>query len=264
MSSACWPGSGDDRALIYYGADHVREGRSAEDTAGGFSENTFVRRLIANDNGLSADDVYAIATVYPGTLRTHLGRSLRYGRRDDETGANLVRIFDVLRAEFPSRPNLGVDVDEARYALLALDRNTAYPLGEEFDGCLYFRDLNSWDGTTQPPASAVGHVRGQPPLTISSVIPSVAAPGNTIFIYGYVLSEDAEVAIVSHDQRFPCTDVRVINENVVSVRVPEPDGIPVSGQRASVAVRRRLPPDQQLIDEWQESRLSDAFRYRIG
>lgn len=263
---------GSDRALIYYGADHIREGQPEPDQGFGFSENTFVRRLIANDNGLSGDDVYAIATVYPGTLRSMQATSARHGRRDDGAHANLVRIFDLLRAEFPADHSLGFDVDEARFALLPIDRNTAYPLGEQFDGCLFFRDLNLWDGHARPPEMAPMSAR--PGISITSVIPSLASPGNAVFVYGYVLTSELEVAVhtrsaaasadLADDTRFPCTEVHLINENLLRATIPAPGGIPVSGQRATIEVRRRQPPDLRILSEYETAVLRDAFRYRIG
>ncbi|MEM7151370.1 MAG: hypothetical protein AAF799_00940 [Myxococcota bacterium] len=274
---------GDDRALVYYGSDHLREGRPAA-TDVGFTEHTFVRRLIRRDNGLSADDIYAVATLYPGSMRRNVSLdgpdNVLYGRRGNEPQIALARAFDVLRAEFPDAPNLGFDVDEARFALLPIDRDTEYALGERFDGCFYFRDLNRWDGHTAPPDEAEASP-ASPPLSITSTIPSLSWPGNTIFVYGYVLTEDTEVLVEVPSpggrpaEQFPCTDVVFVNENLIQATVPFPGRLRPNGTSVNVIVRR--PFRLGLFGESSESgsgsggaqsyesaKLLGAFRYRFG
>ncbi|HLT39587.1 MAG TPA: hypothetical protein VK034_25055, partial [Enhygromyxa sp.] len=127
---------GDGRALIYYGAAHLRESPSASDgqEASGMTDNTFVRQLIERPNGLSADDIYSIASVWPGMGRDERTLSARELRREQAHRIQLLRIFDVLRAEFPDDLNLGFDVDAAQFALRPIDRGATYVLGERFDG----------------------------------------------------------------------------------------------------------------------------------
>ncbi|PRQ04758.1 hypothetical protein ENSA5_05230 [Enhygromyxa salina] len=256
---------GSARALIYYGATHLREGRvePGRHYYTGITNNTFIRQLINRDNGLSADDVCSLVSVYPGSGRRERSISTRELRREVADEVQLVRIFDLLRAEFPDDDNIGFDVDDSRFAILPIDRSNAYPIGERFDGCLYFRDLNNWDGQTQPPEGARSQPAQVPELSVTSVIPMRASPGNTIFIYGFVLSADTEVTVVTRGPegpgaRFACTDVVCINENVIRARVPRPGATPVGGQEATIQLSRRGAPSSGEAVE-----LLGAFRYVI-
>jgi hypothetical protein len=266
---------GDDRALIYYGTTHLQEGPS--DPGGhhyysGISNRTFVRLLIERDNGLEQDEIYTIATTFPGSERERRSLSARELREEIAHEVQLWKILDVLRAEFPDEHNIGFDVDEARFAILPVDRSRSYPLGERYDGCLYFRDLNSWNGQTRPPADSFADWADVPDLSVTSVIPMRASPGNTIFVYGFVLTADTEVAVVTRGpngqpSRYPCTDINCINENVLSVRVPSPGATPVGGQEATVELSRpNLPPRQANNDPNppEAIELRGAFRYVIA
>lgn len=255
---------GDGRALIYYGANHLREGPS--DLGGhyysGMTNNNLIRQLIERENGLSADDIYTIESVFPGMARLVRTISVRQLRREHAHEIQLLRIFDLLRAEFPDDHNIGFDVDDAQFAFRPIDRSATYPLGERFDGCIYFRDLNSWDGQTQPPAEAIAQADAVPDISVTSVIPGRASPGNTIFVYGFVLTVDTQVTVVTRSggqtSQFQCTDVVCLNENLISARVPMPGSYPVGGQEAHIQISRPGAPNPDKPAE-----LLSAFRYVI-
>jgi hypothetical protein len=251
---------GDDRALIYYGANHLREGLG--DSRGhyysGFTNRPFVRRII-EDGALSSDDIYSIYSVFAGTTRGL--RTLG----DEDLGpevaheVDFVRIFDVLRAEFPDEHSLGFDVDNAHHALHPSDGRTQYPISERYDGCIYFRDLNNWNGQTRPPAASTAERANPPDLSITDVIPARAEPGNTVFIYGFVLTANTQVTMVTRgadgsEVRVPFSDVVCMNENLIRAQVPMAASVPGMRQGATVQLTRQ----PNLTAE-----LRSAFRYMI-
>jgi hypothetical protein len=259
---------GDDRALVYYGFAHLREGPAVEnDSDSGITARTFIRQIIEGDNGLSADDIYTAITAFAGSGRPRGPYSAQPLRDEVPHGPQRLRVYDLVRAEFPDEINLGFDLDEARYAVLPIDRSHNYPLGQRYDGFLFFRDLNLWDGRTQPPAASVALPDAVPDLSITGVIPMWAAPGSTIFVYGFVLTADTAVTVRTRGPNgqitsYPCTNVVLINENVLSATVPSPGGFPVRGQEASVQLSRpNMPPDHDPADPIE---LLGAFRYVIG
>lgn len=255
---------GDDRVLIYYGANHLREtGDPGEHYYSGMTNRTFVRELIERDNGLSATDIYSIFSLWSANDRIARSLSAREHRQEIAHEVQLLRIFDILRAEFPDDRSLGFDVDEAEYALRPIDRSARYPLGERFDGCIYFRDLNSWDGQTQAPLPATPQPPESADLSITSVIPERAAPGNVIFVYGFVLTDSTQVTILTRTEggqpaEYPCSHVHCVNDNLIRATVPSPGPSRFGGEHVTVRLTRAgAPPTEEPVE------LQFAFRYTL-
>jgi hypothetical protein len=245
---------GSDRALIYYGGDHFLERPSPGlRFLSGVTTNTFVRRLIQS-NRLSADDIYSIQSMFPGALRRSL--SSIDARRAFAHEVELLRILDTLRAEFPDG-SIGFDIDEGGFAVCPARHPTdraSLNLRALIDGCIYFRDLNSWNGRTLPPAESMAQYDNEPALSITGVIPTLAGPRSTIFIYGFVLTANTRVTVVTREgSEFACSDVVCINENVIRAKVP---WLGYSRQQIDVYLYRQMANGHDILEV-----LGSAFRY---
>ncbi|HLT35642.1 MAG TPA: hypothetical protein VK034_05135, partial [Enhygromyxa sp.] len=117
-------------------------------------------------------------------------------------------------------------------------------------------------GQTRPPDGSMAERDDVPDISVTSVIPMRAAPGNTIFIYGFVLTDDTQVTVVTRSggqtSEFPCTDVVCLNENLLSATVPMPGSYPVTGQEATIQLSRPNAPNPD-----DPAQLLSAFRYMI-
>jgi hypothetical protein len=142
--------------------------------------------------------------------------------------ATLARTYDLLRAEFDDA-SLGFDIDEAEGHSIVFETGLSHTLGEAYDGYLFYRDLNSWNGTANLPEADRARRGPLPPLRISRVVPSTAPAGNPVFLYGHVFTSDVQVRFGSQ-----LLTPRVINENVCEVRVP----VRSSGAAVDVSVER--------------------------
>ncbi len=219
----------EDRALMYYGMGHVEE-RDVEPagTPRLVSAGSCLQRLAASGD-LSPADVYTVATCYEGTAAPDYEMSAP-GGGDDTVDSVLVRIYDLIRAEFEDCHSLGFDVDEAENDSIVFETGLHRSLGEAFDGYLFFRDLNSWNGTANlPEADRARRNARQPPLRVTQIIPDTAPAGNRVFVYGHVFTGGTRVRLGSH-----LLTPRIINENVCEISVPSGS----SGAQVDVAVER--------------------------
>lgn len=218
-----------ERALIYYGMGHLTEENveppgTPRLTPGG----TYLQRLAASGQ-LRPGDVYTVATFYEGSA-TLVDEMSAPGGGDDTVDVVLARIYDMLRAEFDDH-NLGFDIDDAQSDSIVFETGLRHSLGEAYDGYLFFRDLNSWDGRANlPEADRSRRYAVQPPLRITQVVPSTAPAGNPVFLYGHVFTSNTQVRFGPH----LLTPTRIVNENVCEIRVPPG----TAGAVVDVAVER--------------------------
>ena len=247
----------DDRVMMYFGIAHFEESRIG---LGAQEFRSFVEQLARRDsNDLSSDDIYTVTTTYDGlyygdlvgSVHTIDARRRPVGRRP--LGSSILRIYDLLRGEFPDIENLGFDIDEVeRDTIIILHQGSRYRLGEVFDGYLFFRDLNRWDSgaSYQYWPRRVGtrddfySQRTSPPmLRITSLVPYMADPGNIVYLFGNVLDPVPTVSFgsLSDDNFYNCTSVTARNENLLEIMVPIEPGradFEMAGRTVDVKVER--------------------------
>lgn len=215
----------EERALIFYGVDHLREATISPISAfDRLDPRSFVQRLAGS---LSPDDIYTVVTAYEGLptptddiLHPGMNAKLQDVREYDFT---LARIYDLLRAEFDDH-SLGFDIDEAENHRILLHLSRRHRLGEVYDGYLFFRNLNSWNGSARLSGPRQTERTNPPPLRVTRVVPNAAIlrPQIIIFVYGHFFEPVPRVSVGDESCGFhACTDVRLINQNVLQTQVPE-------------------------------------------
>jgi hypothetical protein len=218
---------GSDRALVYYGMTHLSEADVEPTGAHRLTTGGSYLQRLADSGDLAPADVYTLTTFYEGAPGPENEMSAP-GAGAMSVDATLARTYDLLRAEFDDA-SLGFDIDEAEGHSIVFETGLSHTLGEAYDGYLFYRDLNSWNGTANLPEADRARRGPLPPLRISRVVPSTAPAGNPVFLYGHVFTSDVQVRFGSQ-----LLTPRVINENVCEVRVP----VRSSGAAVDVSVER--------------------------
>jgi len=226
---------GDDRALIYYGMDHLQEADIDPEDDARLTNQSFLQRLAASGGtiALAPEDVYTVAACYDLTQGPESGVNAMC-QQNVPVDQTLVRIYDMLRAEFPDEESLGFDIDEAENNAIMLHLGLQNTLGEVFDGYLFFRDTNSWNGSANLPEADRTSRSDLPHFRVSRVVPSVAYPGNTVFIYGHFFPSEWDITVSFGTYESPNVEIR--NENLLAAEVPEAVG--AAGTTVDIEISR--------------------------